>query len=114
MSLPKELEESAKLDGCNPFQVYWRIMLPLARSGLTALAIFTILWSWNDFLWPLIVNNSPSKMPLSAGLASLQGQYLTDYPVLMAGAVLATWPMVVLFILLQKRFIEGIAMTGSK
>jgi len=65
-------------------------------------------------MWPLIVNNSPSKMPLSAGLASLQGQYLTNFPVLMAGSLLATWPMILMFIVLQKQFVEGIALTGTK
>jgi multiple sugar transport system permease protein len=114
MTLPKELEEAARLDGCNHFQIYWRIMLPLAKPGLVALTIFTILWSWNDFLWPLIVNNSPDKMPLSAGLASLNGQYETNYPVLMAGAVLATWPMIIVFVFLQRYFIEGIAMSATK
>ncbi len=67
-------------------------MLPLARPGLIALGVLTTLWSWNDLLWPLIVNTDPEKMPLSAGLASLQGQRLTDFPVLMAGALLASVP----------------------
>jgi multiple sugar transport system permease protein len=114
LTLPKELEESAKLDGANHPQIYWHIMLPLAKPGLLALAIFTILWSWNDLLWPLIVNNSPDKLPLSAGLASLQDQYGTNYPVLMAGAVLAIWPMILIFMLLQRHFVEGIALTGTK
>lgn len=114
LSLPKELEEAAMLDGCNHFQIYWRIMLPLARPGLIALAIFVALWSWNDLMWPLIVNSSPDKMPLSAGLASLQGQHLTNYPILMAGSVLAIWPMIIIFIFLQKHFVEGITLTGSK
>ncbi|MEJ8548311.1 carbohydrate ABC transporter permease [Brevibacillus borstelensis] len=114
MSLPKELEEAAMLDGCNHFQIYWRIMLPLARPGLIALAIFVALWSWNDLMWPLIVNSSPDKMPLSAGLASLQGQHTTNFPVLMAGSVLAIWPMIIVFIFLQKHFVEGISLSGSK
>ncbi|MBR7795738.1 ABC transporter permease subunit [Agaribacter marinus] len=114
MTMPDELEEAAKIDGCNHFQIYWRIMLPLAKPGLIALAIFTILWSWNDFLWPLIVNSSPDKMPLSAGLASLQGQYSTNYPVLMAGTFLASWPLIIIFMLFQKAFVEGIALSGRK
>ena len=114
MTLPKELEEAAMLDGCNHFKIYWSIMMPLAKPGLTALAIFTALWSWNDLMWPLIVNTSPEKMTLSAGLASLQGQHLTNYPVLMAGSILAIWPMIILFVIFQKSFIEGIAMSGSK
>lgn len=114
MTLPKELEEAAKLDGCNHFQIYYRIMLPMIVPGLIALSIITMLWAWNDLLWPLIVNNSPDKMPLSVGLASLQGENLTNYPVIMAGAVFAIWPMIVLFLVLQRYFVEGITLTGTK
>lgn len=114
MTLPKELEESAKLDGCSTFRIYWQIMLPLAKPGLIALAIFTILWSWNDLMWPLIVNTSPEKMVLSAGLASLQGEHGTNYTILMAGSILAIWPMIVIFLVFQRSFIEGIALTGTK
>jgi multiple sugar transport system permease protein len=114
MGLPKELEEAARLDGCNHFQIYWKIMLPLAKPGLIALGIFTTLWSWNELMWPMIVNSSPESMTLSVGLSSLQGQYLTNYPILMAGSFLAILPMLILFIFLQKQFIEGIAVTGGK
>lgn len=114
MGLPKELEEAARLDGCNHFQIYWRIMLPLAKPGLIALGIFTILWSWNELMWPMIVNSSPDAMTLAVGLSSLQGQYGTNYPILMAGSFLAVLPMLILFIILQKQFIEGIAITGGK
>lgn len=114
MTLPKELEEASKLDGCNHFQIYYRIMLPMIVPGLIALSIITMLWAWNDLLWPLIVNNSPDKMPLSVGLASLQGENLTNYPVIMAGAVFAIWPMIVLFLVLQRYFVEGITLTGTK
>ncbi|MGD6958585.1 carbohydrate ABC transporter permease [Rossellomorea aquimaris] len=114
MGLPKELEEAARLDGCNHFQIYWRIMLPLAKPGLIALGIFTILWSWNELMWPMIVNSSPEAMTLAVGLSSLQGQYGTNYPILMAGSFLAVLPMLILFIILQKQFIEGIAITGGK
>lgn len=114
LTLPHDLEEAAKLDGANHFQIYWRVMLPLAKPGLIALAIITILWSWNDLLWPLIVNTSPNMMTLSAGLASLQGQHTTDYPVLMAGSLLAIWPVILAFLFLQRYFIQGIAFSGSK
>ncbi|WP_043932472.1 carbohydrate ABC transporter permease [Bacillus sp. EB01] len=114
MSLPKELEEAARIDGCNPFQTYWKIMLPLAKPGLIALSITSILFSWKSLMWPLIVNNSLEKMPLSAGLAFLRGQHTTDYPILMAGAVLALLPVIVIFIILQKHFIEGLSFSGSK
>lgn len=114
MQIPKELEEAAILDGCNHFQIFFRVMLPLVKPGLTALAITCILASWNQLLWPLIVNTSLDKMTLSAGLASLAGQHHTNYPLSMAGAVLAIWPMIIVFLIFQKQFIEGIASTGSK
>lgn len=114
MSLPKELEEAAFLDGCNRWQIYWKIMLPLAKSGMVALGIFTALFAWKDLLWPLIVNMSLDKMTLSAGLAALRGQFSTNYPVLMAGSVIAIVPMIILFIIFQRHFIQGIASTGSK
>jgi multiple sugar transport system permease protein len=114
MALPAELEEAARLDGANRFRVFWSVMLPLARPGLVALGILTTIWSWNDLLWPLIVNTNPDKMTLSSGLASLQGQFLTNYPVLMAGSLMATVPVIIVFIILQRRVVEGIALTGSK
>lgn len=114
MSLPRELDEAAKMDGCNHLQIYWRILFPLIIPGLVALAIFTGLATWNDLLWPMIVNSSPDKMTLAVGLSSLQGQHGTDFPKLMAGALLASWPMLLLFMLLQKYFIQGISMTGTK
>ncbi|MEU6737536.1 carbohydrate ABC transporter permease [Streptomyces physcomitrii] len=114
LGLPTEVEEAARLDGANPFTVYWRIALPLARPGLLALGILTFLWSWNDLMWPLIVNTDPEQMPLSAGLASLQGAHLTDYPVLMAGSLLATLPVIVVFMVMQRQFIQGIAFSGMK
>ncbi|HEY3558978.1 MAG TPA: carbohydrate ABC transporter permease [Kribbella sp.] len=114
LSLPDELGEAAELDGCSPLQTYWHVYLPLARPGLIALGVLTLLWSWNDLLWPLIVNTDPRQMTLSAGLASLKGQYLTNYPVLMAGAVMATLPMIVVFAVLQRQVVEGVASTGTK
>lgn len=114
MGLPEEVEEAARLDGANPFTVFWRIALPLARPGLLALGILTFLWSWNDLMWPLIVNTDPAKMPLSAGLAALQGAHLTEYPVLMAGSLLATLPVIVVFVAMQRQFIQGIAFSGMK
>ncbi|WP_257350229.1 carbohydrate ABC transporter permease [Pseudalkalibacillus decolorationis] len=114
MTLPKELEESARIDGCNHFQIFWKIMLPLAKPGLIALSITTVLFSWKSLMWPLIVNNSMEMMPLSAGLAYLKGQHVTDYSILMAGSLLALWPVILIFVFLQKHFIEGITFTGSK
>ena len=114
LTLPGELEEAARLDGCNPLQVYWHVALPLVKPGLLALVILTILWSWNDLLWPLIVTTDPEQMPLSAGLATLAGQYDTPYTLLMAGSLMATVPVILLFLALQKQFIQGIALTGTK
>ncbi len=114
MGIPVELEEAAILDGCNRGQIFIKIMLPLTKSGMVALGIFTSLFAWKDLMWPLIVNMSLDKMPLASGLASLQGQYLTDFPQLMAGSVMAIWPMLLIFIIFQKQFIAGIATSGSK
>lgn len=114
LQLPREIQEAAYIDGASPFQTFWRVMLPLARPGLIALAILVIIWSWNDLLWPLVVNTDPSSMPVSAGLATLQGQYLTNYPVLMAGSLMASLPLIVIFILFQRHFIEGIAFSATK
>lgn len=114
MALPDELEDAARLDGCNHLQIYAKIMLPLIRSGLVALGILTLRFAWNDLMWPLIVNTSTDKMTLSAGLAFMQGQYITNYPVMMAGAVLAVLPLLILFIIFQKQFVEGIALSGIK
>ena len=112
--LPKDLLDAARIDGCNHFMIFSRIMFPLVKPGLVALAILTLRSAWNDLMWPMIVNTSPEKMTLSAGLSYLQGQYATDYPVMMAGAVLAVLPLLILFALFQKQFIEGIAMTDGK
>ena len=114
MSLPSDLEDAAALDGCNPFMTYWRIMLPLAKPGLVSLGILTLRFAWNDLMWPLIVNTSQDKMTLTAGLAYMQGQYQTNFPEMMAGAMMAIIPLLILFAIFQKQFIEGIALTGIK
>ncbi len=114
LGLPDEIEEAARLDGCNPFQIYWRIMLPLAKPGLIALAVLTGLAAWNDLMWPLVVNNDPEKMSVSAGLATLQGQAMTNYPLLMAGATLASLPVLAVFAVMQKQFIAGVASSAVK
>lgn len=114
MSLPDELGESAYMDGASVWKVFYKVYLPLAKSGMTALTIFTALFAYKDLLWPLIVNMSLTKMPLSAGLANLQGQFSTNYPELMAGSVLAIIPMIILFLVFQRQFVQGIATTGGK
>ena len=114
MSIPKELEEAAVLDGCNPWQTFVKVMVPITKSSIASLAIFTALFAWKDLMWPLIANNDLNKMPLSAGLSVLQGVCQTNKGALMAGSVIATVPMLIIYILCQKQFIEGIAQTGIK
>ncbi|KIL39037.1 sugar ABC transporter permease [Gordoniibacillus kamchatkensis] len=114
LGISKELEEAAILDGCNPFQTFRYIMLPLVKSALVAIVIIQLLWSWNELQWPLIINSSPDKLTLSSGLATLVSMFSTNYPVLMAGAFMAVIPMIVLFFLFQKRFIEGVAFSAHK
>ncbi|NTW38471.1 MAG: carbohydrate ABC transporter permease [Cellulomonadaceae bacterium] len=114
MTLPRELDEAARLDGCNPFQIYWHILLPLVRPALVALALLTVVQSWNDLLWPLVVNSSPDQLPVSAGMANLQGQFLDKFQLIMAAAVLTTAPIIVLFAVLQRQFIAGFASSGLK
>ena len=114
MSLPSELEDAARIDGCSRFMIFTKIMLPLVSSGLVALGILTLRFAWNDFMWPMIVNTSSEKMTLSAGLAYMQGFHVTDYPLMMAGAVMAVLPLLAAFAIFQKQFIEGIATQGIK
>jgi multiple sugar transport system permease protein len=114
MGLPKELEESARLDGCNIGQTFLKIMLPLTKSGLVALGIFTALFAFKDLMWPLIVNSNAEAATLSSALAKIQSAYSVNYPQLMAASVLAIWPMLAIYIVFQKQFIEGIATSGGK
>ncbi|MDR0885944.1 MAG: carbohydrate ABC transporter permease [Clostridiales Family XIII bacterium] len=114
MALPKDLEEAAKIDGCNIPQTFLWIMSPLTRSGMVALGIFTALFGFKDLMWPLVANPEQSSMPISAALAKLQGQFAANYPELMAASLLAVIPMIVIYIIFQKQFIEGIATSGGK
>ena len=114
LQLPDDMMEAAKIDGANIGQIFFRVYLPLARSGLVSLSIFTALFAYKDLMWPLIANISQDKMSLSAGITTLQGQFTTNYPELMAGSVISIIPMVILYIIFQKQFIEGIANTGGK
>lgn len=112
--LPKDLEEAAYLDGCNIFQTFLKVMMPLTRSSMVALGIFTAVFAYKDLMWPLIVNTQEATMPLSAALAKMQGAYTSDFPQLMAASLLACLPMVVLYLIFQRQFIEGIATSGGK
>ena len=114
MGIPNEIAEAAYLDGCNKWQTFVKVMFPLTGSSMAALAIFTAVFAYADLMWPLICNTDLNMMTLSAGLSTLNGQYTTNFPVLMAGSLLAMIPMLILYLLFQKPFIEGIAMTGGK
>lgn len=114
LGLPDELAEAAYLDGCTKWQTFTKVLLPLTKSSIAALAIFTAVFAYADLMWPLICNTDLNMMTLSAGLSTLNGQYTTNFPVLIAGSLLAMIPMVLLYLLFQKQFIEGIAMTGGK
>jgi multiple sugar transport system permease protein len=114
ISLPKELEESAFLDGANPWQVFTRIVLPLARPALATLALLAFLTNWNDFLWPVYVLFSPELQTLQAGLSTLQSANSVRYDLLMAGAVVASVPVLVLYAFAQRFVIEGVSRSGLK
>ncbi len=114
MGIPKEIGEAAYLDGCNQWQTFYKVMFPLTGTSVAALTIFTAVFAYSDLMWPLVVNSDLKMMTLSSGLATLRGQFTTNFPVLMAGSLLAMLPMVVLYLIFQKQFIEGIATTGGK
>jgi multiple sugar transport system permease protein len=114
MTIPKELEEAATLDGCTRLGFLIRIMLPLARPILATLAIFTFMWSWNNYLWPLIVTNRIEIRTLQYGLAMFKEEGGLNWGQLMAGTTIATVPILALFLLAQKQFIKGITLTGLK
>ena len=114
LAIPDEVAEAAYLDGCNQWQTFTMIMAPLTKASMAALAVFTAVFAYGDLMWPLIVNTDLNMMTLSSGLATLRGQFSTDFPTLMAGSLLAMIPMVILYLIFQKQFIEGVAMTGGK
>ena len=114
MGIPDELGEAAYLDGCTRWQTFTKVMMPLTKASMAALTIFTAVFAYADLMWPLIANTDLNMMTLSAGLSTLRGQFTTNYPMLMAGSMLAMIPMVILYLVFQKQFTEGIAMTGGK
>ena len=114
MGLPNDLEEAARLDGCNIGQTFLYIMAPLTRSSLVALGIFTAVFAFKDLMWPMIVNTDKDMLVLSSALAKMQGQYASKFPELMAASLIACIPMIVLYVIFQKQFIEGIATSGGK
>lgn len=114
LQIPIELEEAAEIDGANPLQILWSIVLPLSIPALAAFGVITIQAAWNDFLWPLVVSTSPNTRVITIGIALLQGERSTPWNLIMMGSLLATLPMVILFLFLQRYFIEGIAMSGVR
>ena len=112
MTIPRELEDAAKIDGCSHFRIYLRIILPLSKPALATLGIFAFMTQWNDFLWPLIVIDSREMYTLTTGLSFFQGLYLTRWTLLMAGAVIVLIPVIVAYVLGQKYFVKGITLSG--
>lgn len=114
MSLPRDLEDAARIDGCNIPKTFLRIMAPLTKSSLVALGIFTTVFAYKDLMWPMIVCPDSNKTTLASALAKMNGQYSQKYPELMMAALIACVPMIILYILFQRQFIEGIATSGGK
>lgn len=111
-TLPEELEEAAILDGCSTWQVYWRVLLPHTRPALMVLAVLTWITVWNDFLWPLVMIQREDVATATLGLIRLQGQYHTQWPILMAAAIVILLPLLLIYAIAQRAFIRGIAMSG--
>jgi len=114
MTLPKDLEDAAKIDGCGYIGIYWKIILPLSKPALATLTTFTFMGSWGSFMWPLLVTNTMELKTLPVGLESFQSIYTTSWTLLMAGSVMAMLPIIVIFMFNQRFFVEGIKLTGIK
>jgi multiple sugar transport system permease protein len=114
LSIPAEVEEAAALDGANRLQIFLRVVLPLARPAMATLAIFTLLSSWNDLIWPLIAINDDNWFTVQLGIANFQGTRRTQWELLMAGNVVATAPLVLFFLFAQKQFVQTMTMSGLK
>jgi multiple sugar transport system permease protein len=114
LNLPKELEDAAMMDGCSRLRVFVHVILPLARPALATLALFTLLSSWNDLIWPLLALNSNQSFTVQRGIQTFQSTKKTEYSALMASSVMATVPMVIAFVVAQKRFVETMTFSGLK
>jgi multiple sugar transport system permease protein len=114
LSLPRELEEAAFIDGANQWQVFFRIILPLSKAPLATLALLSFLQNWNDFLWPFYVLFTPQNLVLAPGLSRLQNAFTTDYTLIMTGGVLASIPVLIIYVFAQRYIIEGVSRSGLK
>jgi multiple sugar transport system permease protein len=114
LGIPTELEDAAKIDGCSAFGIYLHVALPLSKPALATLGTFVFIGTWRDFMWPLIVTHRLEMKTLTAGLASFQGMYTSNWPLLMAASLFMMLPMVVVFLFAQRYFVEGIKLTGTK
>ncbi len=112
--VPDDLLDAGRLDGLNEFQVWWQVAMPLVAPALSALAIFTFLGNWTAFLWPLIVITDRNLYTLPVGIASFSGEFQTEWEMIMTGASVATIPTILVFLLLQRYIVRGIAMAGLK
>ena len=110
--IPVDLDEAARMDGASSLRIWGQVIMPLSSPVLAALTIFVFLGSWNDFLWPLVVSNSNATRTIPVGLASFRGQYNTEWHLLMAGSVIALLPVLLVYVFAQKRFVEGITLSG--
>jgi len=110
--IPIDLDEAARIDGASSFRIWWQVIMPMSGSVLAALAIFIFLGNWNDFLWPLVITNSIEMRTLPVGLAAFQGQYGVRWNLLMAGSVIAMLPVLIVYIIGQKWFVQGVTLTG--
>jgi multiple sugar transport system permease protein len=114
LTLPRELEDAARVDGAGYLRIYWKVILPLSGPALATVAILTFLEKWNDFLWPLVTINSVERMPLPVGLSYLMSEHSTDWTRLMAGDIISILPVLLVFAVAQRYFVRGIALTGLK
>lgn len=112
--IPKDLEESAEVDGCGVLGVFWHVMIPLARPALGVVALLTSIAAWNEFMWAYLVFSRPELMPLQRGLLAFQGEHLTDYALLMAATLIAIAPIVVIYLVMQRTIIQGITAGALK
>ncbi|MCM8778380.1 MAG: carbohydrate ABC transporter permease [Candidatus Omnitrophica bacterium] len=114
MTLPKDLEDAAKIDGCGYLGIYWRIVLPLSKPALATLATLTFIGNWNSFMWPLLVTNKTELRTLPIGLEYFNSQYTTEWSLLMAGSLMVLLPVIILYVFNQRFFVEGVKLTGIK